>query len=163
MSTRVCAPTVALASNMMGSVPTAVRVGKKKFTESLKGFNMTTNPTPRQTNYTGIVIVAMLGVSLTLWVLAQMGAAAEPRAPDDALAYAMAQVFVSRQLKAPATADYAPMSQATIIDLGDGLYSVTAWVDSENSYGARLRATFTANLRWMGGDDWQLVGVTWAK
>lgn len=118
---------------------------------------------PRKTNYTGIFITVLLGVVLTLWVLAQMGGGAEPHRPDNVTAYAMAQVFVSQQLKAPATADYAPMSQATIIDLGDGLYSVTAWVDSENSFGARLRSTFTASLRWTGGDDWRLVGVTWAE
>jgi hypothetical protein len=113
---------------------------------------------PRKTNYAGILIVALLGLVLTMWALARMGG--EPSAPDNTLALAMSHVFVQQRLKAPATADFAPMSQSTITDLGAGRWRVTAWVDSENSFGARLRTGYVAVLRWTGGDDWQLESLT---
>ena len=122
-----------------------------------------TVPAPvRNPNYTRIFIVIVLGVLLTLWALSAMVDAGEPRPvakPDALHAYAMSQVFVQQQLKAPSTAEFARMSQATITDLGGGRWRVTAYVDSENGYGAMLRLSYTAVLKWTGGDKWLLESV----
>jgi hypothetical protein len=70
---------------------------------------------------------------------------------DDARA--MAQQFVSSCLKAPSTADFQPDSN--VEDLGNGVYKVRGYVDSQNSFGAKLRSDFYVKLHWVKDLTWQ--------
>lgn len=59
---------------------------------------------------------------------------------DDA--FYCAQLIVEDYLKAPSTAKFCKLSDATVTHLGNGEYMVTGWVDAENSYGAMIRSDF---------------------
>lgn len=59
---------------------------------------------------------------------------------DDA--FYCAQLIVEDYLKAPSTAKFCKLSDATVTHLGNGEYMVTGWVDAENSYGATIRSNF---------------------
>ena len=89
-----------------------------------------------------------------------------------------AQKFVSDRLKAPATADLQSCREAKVApriesDKG-GCYSVFSHVDSQNSFGAKIRTTYLAVVQYAGYDntrrnyDWNLInltmdGQTWAN
>ena len=74
-------------------------------------------------------------------------------------AYVMAEVFVKRQLRAPATAKFAPFREAIVTDLGDGRFFVMAYVDAENTFGALIRTPFQVTLKYVGDDQWQAESV----
>lgn len=74
-------------------------------------------------------------------------------------AWTMAKEFVSRDLKAPATARFPRFTEATIDDLGGGQFRVRAYVDSENGFGALIRTDFTCKLQYAGGDNWKLLDL----
>lgn len=73
--------------------------------------------------------------------------------PSSYEAKAMCEKFVEDRLKAPSTADY---SGETATESG-GTWTVTGRVDSENSFGAKIRSSFTCKMT-VSGDTWRLVG-----
>lgn len=73
-------------------------------------------------------------------------------------AYVMAEVFVRRQLLAPATARFAPFREATVTNLGGGRWFIAAHVDAQNAFGAMIRTPFRATLR-REGDRWYAESV----
>ncbi|MCY2928897.1 MAG: hypothetical protein NTV86_05275 [Planctomycetota bacterium] len=65
-----------------------------------------------------------------------------------ATAYVMSQEFAKKKLKAPASAIFQPYASGDVIVIyKDGWFAVKAVVDSQNSYGAMLRATYFSKLR----------------
>lgn len=77
---------------------------------------------------------------------------------DPSGAWFAAEEFVLRAIKAPKTAEFEDgwREPATHIkDTGQGSYIVTGYVDSENSFGAKLRADFVVNVK-RNGDGWLL-------
>lgn len=80
---------------------------------------------------------------------------------DDPIgAFVMAQDFVKKMLKAPSTADF-PIgtSDSTIIPLGNCIYQVESYVDSQNSFGAKIRSQYTASVKYLGEGRWSLVEI----
>lgn len=61
-----------------------------------------------------------------------------------------AQQMVKQQLKSPSTADFP--STANIDSIGDSTYIIKSYVDSENSFGAKLRSYWVAKVKYNGGD-----------
>lgn len=57
-------------------------------------------------------------------------------------AFAVAQKIVKENLKSPSTAKFCSILQASVSNSGNK-YTVTGWVDSQNSFGATLRTSFT--------------------
>jgi hypothetical protein len=76
-------------------------------------------------------------------------------------AYTMAETFVKRHLKAPATAQFPWItdSEVTIQQLPGNQWRVSAYVDSENSFGAKIRSQYDCTMKWAGGDRWQLQDI----
>lgn len=74
------------------------------------------------------------------------------------MAFVMSQEFVKQRLKSPATAEF-----PYITDRGVNVYqmepdtackhSVTAYVDSQNGFGAMIRSTYTVVMRKVHGED----------
>ncbi len=60
--------------------------------------------------------------------------------PDKIEAYVMSQEFVKERLKAPATADFPWYDESFVKELGDNKFEVNAYVDAENSFGAKFLA-----------------------
>lgn len=74
-------------------------------------------------------------------------------------AFVMSQTFVKRQLRAPATAKFPSILDATVEDLGDGRFFVSAYVDAENAFGALIRTHYKATLRRIDDERWQAESV----
>jgi len=110
---------------------------------------------------------ALLGLSATL-LLVSCGGEPSP-AELEASAETACKAWVREQLKAPSTAEFADLSTVnaqadfTEQDVYDGLidksmYTVEGSVDSENSFGAMLRASFVCETRHTE-ETWQLVSI----
>lgn len=61
-------------------------------------------------------------------------------------AWVCAQNAVQEELKSPSSADFCTYPEATIKDRGNDKYSITGWVDADNSFGANIRTDFTVKL-----------------
>ena len=76
-------------------------------------------------------------------------------------AWFMAQQFVEDRLKSPGTAEYGQQglwdTDERVTDLGGGKYRVRGWVDSQNSFGAKVRANFALTIQYDGNERWRLV------
>lgn len=59
--------------------------------------------------------------------------------------------FIPKRLKAPATAEFTGVSTV----FGGTAYTVTGQVDSQNTFGAQVRASFSCVVR-SSGDQWVL-------
>lgn len=72
-------------------------------------------------------------------------------------AYIAAKFYVNKQLKAPATADY-PMYDKNFVTHHNDSYTVSAYVDAENSFGVKGRLYYTVTME-RDGKDWTNVNV----
>ncbi len=72
-------------------------------------------------------------------------------APTGQQAFIISQSFVERILKSPATADF-PSGEYNYDLVGEKTHVVTSYVDSENSFGANIRSSYTASMTFNGGD-----------
>lgn len=73
---------------------------------------------------------------------------------DSTMAYIMSQRFVERELKAPRTAKF-PSFHADgvrVRDLNGCRFSVTAYVDAQNSFGAMMRTNYTITMEYLPGE-----------
>ena len=73
-------------------------------------------------------------------------------------AYAVAQHYVEEKLKAPKTADF-PWYDESYVTVSGNQYTVSAYVDAENSFGANVRTYFTVTMT-RNGDNWEHINVT---
>lgn len=81
----------------------------------------------------------------------------ESSAPDEIDAYVVCQMFIKDRLKAPSTADFPAATYADITQSGN-LWTVDAWVDAENAFGARIRADFHCQVSYSNvKEEWTLV------
>jgi hypothetical protein len=88
--------------------------------------------------------------------------AEEAKCSDEISAFVMSQEFVKDQLKAPSTAKFPWMSnsQVSVKYLGDCVYEISAYVDSQNSFGAMLRSRYYAKLQnRRGTDSWSALAI----
>ncbi len=72
----------------------------------------------------------------------------------------MCEEFVKDNLKAPATASFPWYDSSFVQNLGDGAYKVSAYVDAENSFGAKLRTDFVCVVKYVGNDKWHLEDLS---
>jgi len=75
----------------------------------------------------------------------------------------MTQGFVEDHLKSPSTASFGGMfdgqnHETCVTILGDGLYQVKGWVDSQNAFGATVQADFSLKVKNNGDGNWSLIG-----
>jgi len=81
---------------------------------------------------------------------------AEKRDHADGMAAATCEELVERQLKAPATAKFAPARETVIANLGGGKYRVSGYVDSQNSFGALIRSRYSCAVTTTNGTNFVL-------
>jgi len=79
--------------------------------------------------------------------------------PDEFGAFYISKQFVEKRLKAPSTADFCSYSDATVTDLGGGRFKVIAYVDAQNSFGAKIRTNYTCVVKSTDGDTWSLESI----
>jgi hypothetical protein len=87
------------------------------------------------------LIVGFVVLSLFIYVTYTPSATRATIGPSDFDACVMAQVFVERGLKSPATAEFpACNSPSTIVTRAADTWSVRSYVDAQNGFGALVRA-----------------------
>lgn len=78
---------------------------------------------------------------------------------EEKYAYYAAREFISKQLKVPSSTEYARFDESEVVKTSyDGGYRVTTEVESENSFGAKLRKTFEVRVKKVD-DNWILVDL----
>jgi len=83
---------------------------------------------------------------------------------DPYMALGIAEKFVTKGLKSPSTAKFPVMSDDGVkVSFSDkGFWVVSAYVDSQNSFGATLRTGYILGLDYLGSKQWKLHGdITW--
>ncbi len=75
-------------------------------------------------------------------------------------AYSAAQQFVTGHLKSPGSAKYPDFDEEYVQLTGNNTYSVSAYVDSQNSFGALIRTSWQTTVRNDGDGNWRCDGVS---
>ena len=85
-----------------------------------------------------------------------------PKVYDALDAYIEAQAFVKKHLKSPITAEFPSYHKVKnqIKYLGTNKYEVVAYVDSQNSFGAMIRTTFSCRITFVGGGQVRCENLT---
>lgn len=105
-------------------------------------------------------IVAVLGVIAVISIIALGNVlhslpVGNEHNSDGGSAAQMAEGFVKQRLKAPSTAVFSNfISEDTVTEIGNGKFTVTGWVDSENSFGAKIRSNWKCTLHTADGRTW---------
>lgn len=76
-------------------------------------------------------------------------------------AFVMTQEPVKRSLKAPSSASFPYFSdkQVSVTTKPNCVFQVRGFVDAQNSFGAMLRNSYTAEIRFNEDGTWSLIGV----
>jgi hypothetical protein len=96
---------------------------------------------------------------LMLFVLAVGSSDGGKSGPNKIDAFVMCQEAVKRRLKAPATADFPWYSDSFVRYLDVGRFRVSAYVDAENSFGAKIRSYYTCVVKSTDGHHWTLESI----
>lgn len=93
-------------------------------------------------------------IVISIWLFTSCNQAHEPSSTESGV---VCEGFVKSQLKSPSTASF---SGTTAYSSGGG-YTATTTVDSQNSFGATLRSTWTCEVAWdKDRQKWQLTAIT---
>jgi hypothetical protein len=106
-----------------------------------------------------IAIQGGVAIGLLLVICALVSCCRDQGAPTSTEAYIMAQQFVEDRLRSPSTADF-PRQPTSIEEIAQGHFRVSAYVDSQNAFGATLRTEWTCEVKIEDGDNWTLVSIT---
>ena len=80
------------------------------------------------------------------------------------MAYVMMQEFVKRNLVSPASAKFEWITEPDCKIEKDGFtYTVSSWVDSQNSFGAIIRNRFSGEVRQVDDDNWELISLSFEE
>lgn len=75
-------------------------------------------------------------------------------------AFGICKDFVKDRLKSPSTATFRGFfdqdGEVTVSGVGNGPYVVSSTVDSENSFGGKIRSSFVCTVTNTSGDKWRL-------
>ncbi|MDR2208839.1 MAG: hypothetical protein LBE22_07715 [Azoarcus sp.] len=95
---------------------------------------------------------------LVLSALLLSGGCSQDWCEDSEMAFVMSQNFVKKRLKSPHSAKFP--HQATTLYKGECTHVVSAYVDSQNSFGAMLRTLYIAELQYSSSDSrWKLKDI----
>jgi hypothetical protein len=111
---------------------------------------MTQNDQNPTTKGCGII----LAVGVVLFVFSKMCGSGDSQNSNysEASALVMSRHFVEDQLKAPATADFSDDTE-NVVKINDSTYDVQSYVDSENSFGAKLRSRYSCTIVFLKDDQ----------
>lgn len=87
-----------------------------------------------------------------------------PKSPNQTspgMAFAQCKSFVEDRLKSPASAEF-PTLDFQAFPRGQDTYAIRSYVDSQNSFGAKIRTDFFCEVKWNGEEhaaraNWQLL------
>jgi len=70
-------------------------------------------------------------------------------------AYVWSQSCIKQKLKSPGSAEFPFYDEAIINKVNDSVYSVSSYVDSQNSFGALLRAKYVSRITIIDEDHYR--------
>lgn len=107
------------------------------------------------------IAASVFGMAYVFGSIAYTDRPNEPRVPtyDRFSAQTECERFVSDRLKAPSTADFAPMRDLKVSGEGKGPWSVEGYVDAQNSFGAKIRSRYSCIVTF-DGDRVSLLGLS---
>lgn len=79
---------------------------------------------------------------------AQIAAGNAKRCTDTIMAFVVSQDFAKQQLKAPSSAKFPSINEAAVKQTGECEFEVASHVDAQNSFGAMLRSSYVARVRY---------------
>ncbi len=88
---------------------------------------------------------------------------AEPGCKDEATARVIAKEFVTKSLKAPATAEFPWFWKDQYRYLGSCRHQISSYVDAPNSFGAQIRNYYVVVVRFAGGEKWVLDDIKFSR
>lgn len=105
----------------------------------------------------GLIVLVLLVAS----ALSSRGGSKADTSGGEGVAYLMSQNFVKDRLKSPASAKFPSRfdDDVVIASLGSERYRVSAWVDSQNGFGAMIRTAYVAVVRYTGNNNWRLESL----
>ncbi|MCY1439063.1 hypothetical protein D9M71_552830 [compost metagenome] len=86
----------------------------------------------------------------------------QKRCNDSTMAYVMSQNFVKQRLKSPASADFPFISNQNVSStpIGNCKFHVAAYVDAQNTFGAKIRTPYIAILEYKPSEKtWHLISL----
>ena len=109
-----------------------------------------------------VVLAIIIGAA---WLYSEVNKSKDPNAcGSKTMAFVISQEFVKKHLKAPATASFpwgTNSDGVSVVERGRCEYTVNAYVDAENSFGAKLRTQYRADVTYMPeGNSWQLNDIS---
>lgn len=115
----------------------------------------------------GLLIVYMrwgvktaAGATVALLLFTAVYGSGEESGDKESTAYVMCQEFVESRLKSPSSAEFPWKSEIKVKSLDDHTYAVSGYVDAQNSFGANVRQNYVCKVKYDGGDEWQLIGLS---
>ena len=76
----------------------------------------------------------------------------EEKGHDEIEAWVIAQIRVEKNLKSPSTAKFPLGTEGYVTKINDNTFEINAYVDSENSFGAMMRAYFSCTVEFLDDD-----------
>ena len=116
--------------------------------------------TEKEKKQANIGCAIMLGIVVVIAIIMNLGPS-KPYEPDEMDACMMAEQFVTKRLKAPASAKYPLYSRKNVTRKANGDFVVKSYVDSQNSFGAMIRTNYVATVRYIGDKKWELEDLEW--
>ncbi len=110
-----------------------------------------------------LVLLIPVFVGMLVSIASNPSADAPVQRTEEEIAYqkkhdftSLAKMQVEGMLKAPSTAKF---DASPIVKEENGIYSISSWVDSENSFGAMIRSSWSAKAHYIGGDSEEETGT----
>jgi RNA polymerase subunit RPABC4/transcription elongation factor Spt4 len=106
--------------------------------------------------------VLLVGLALFCFFGFPDASASRDKGGSSYAAHVMAEKFVTRELRSPASARFSGITdpETVISDLGAGRFRVSGYVDSQNGFGALLRSNYTCTVKYGGHDTWSPEAVS---
>ena len=103
--------------------------------------------------------IGCLVIVIIIFIIGAIFSSCTGEEGSKAQASIMAEKFVAESLKSPGSAKFQPPADQNIKYLGEGRYSIRAWVDSQNSFGALVRTHYGCIVKYDGDHRWTLESL----
>lgn len=116
----------------------------------------------KKSSSTGVAIILLIVIACIAFGIYSStrgggSGGASPTDDPNSSAWYACQLFIKQNLKAPTTAAFERYSSSGVFNQADG-YHVTMYVDAQNSFGAKIRSSFSCVVTKVG-TDWRLVDL----
>ena len=113
----------------------------------------------------GVVILAISAFILYIGISNESSEPEEKTFSRKHLVWTLTQDIIKQYLKSPSTASFGrggfypeQDTETCVTNLGNDVFSVKGWVDSQNGFGATVRTTFLLKMK-CDGKTWELLGT----